>query len=513
MRHPAASFSRGRERKKRLEMHEEQMNAEEKFQNLIENINDTIFSLDCRGYVTYVSPVIAQLISYRAEEVTGQPLARFVHPEDLPKFLYCMKNSLTTRFEAIEFRVVDKQGGMKHVRASTRPLIVKDQSVGLAGILSDITKWKWTERQIRSSSFRDSLTGLYNRGYFEEEVKRLDTPRQFPLSIILGDVNSLKLVNDVFGHKAGDTLLAKVAFVLQQCCRKEDVIGRLGGDEFGIFLPKTPYQETVRIVNRIKMACCNGDLFPVKLSIALGAVTKEDASRDIHVLMKEAEDRMYRDKLMEGKRVQTSIISSMRQILFEKKDETEEHTRRVKELATQVGLRLGLPSHVLEGLGLFATLHDIGKITVPETISHNPNTLSLEEWRVIWRHPEIGYRIAASCPELAGVAEAILCHHEWWDGTGYPRGLKAETIPLLSRILSIADAYDVMTHGRPSRKPMSRERALNEIKKGAGTQFAPELVDVFLEVVSDTSGEQKTSHKQTVVPSPWSSLTSLPAKG
>jgi len=510
--HVAASFGGGRERKKPLEVHEEQMKAEEKFQNLIENINDTIFSLDHRGCFTYVSPVIEQLISYRAEELIGQPIARFVHPEDLPKFLYCLKNSLTTKLEAIEFRVVDKKGGVKYVRASTRPLIVKDQSVGLAGVLSDVTKWKWTERQIRSSYFKDRLTGLYNRGYFEEEMKRLDTPRQLPLSIILGDVNSLKLVNDVFGHTAGDKLLSRVAFVFQQSCRKEDVIARLGGDEFGVFLPRTPYPEATGIINRIKMACCNGDFYPIKLSIALGAVTKEDASRDLHILMKEAEDRMYRDKLMEGKGVRTSIISSMREILFEKKDETEEHTHRVKQWATQVGLRLDLPSHVLEGLDLFAALHDIGKITVPETISHNPNTLSLEEWRVIWRHPEIGYRIAASCPELASVAEAILCHHEWWDGTGYPRGLKGEKIPLISRILSIVDAYDVMTHGRPSRKPMSRERALDEIKKGAGTQFDPELVDVFLKVVSDTSGVQETPHKQTLDPTPWSSLTPSPGK-
>jgi len=489
------------------------MQGEEKFQNLIENINDAIFSLDGQGRFTYLSPVIEQLISYRSEELIGQPIARFVHLEDLPKFLYCLKNSLTARLEATEFRVLDKKGGVKYLRASTRPLIVRDELVGLAGILSDITKWKGTEKEIILSSYKDRLTGLYNRGYFEEEVKRLDTPRQLPLSIILGDVNSLKLVNDVFGHTAGDKLLAKVAFVLQQCCRKEDVIARLGGDEFGIFLPKTPYQETIGIINRIKTACCNGDLFPIKLSIALGAVTKETSSQDLHVLRKEAEDRMYRDKLMESKGVRTSIISSMRQILFEKKDETEDHTRRVKQWATQVGLRLGLPSHLLDELALFATLHDIGKVTIPEKISQKPNKLSLEEWNIVRRHPEIGYRIAASCPELAGVAEAILCHHEWWDGTGYPRGLKGEKIPFLPRILSIVDAYDVMTHGRPSRKPMSRETALDEIKRGAETQFDPKLVDIFLNVVSDTSGVQKTPNKKTVELILGSGFTPSPANG
>ena len=502
-----------RERRILLEVHKKPMQGEEKFQNLIENINDAIFSLDGQGRFTYLSPVIEQLISYRSEELIGQPIARFVHREDLSKFLYCLKGSLATRLKAFDFRVLDKRGDVRYLRASTRPLLVRDELVGLAGILSDITKWKWTEKKIILSSYKDRLTGLYTRDYFEEDLKRLDTPRQLPLSIILGDVNSLKLVNDVFGHTAGDQLLAKVAFVLQQCCRKEDVIARLGGDEFGILLPKTPYQETIGIINRIKTACCNGDFYPMKLSIALGAVTKEDASRDLHVLMKEAEDRMYRDKLMESKGVRTSIISSMREILFEKKDETEEHTQRVKQWATQVGLRLGLPSHLLDELALLATLHDIGKVTIPEKISQKPNKLSLEEWNIVRRHPEIGYRFAASCPELASVAEAILCHHEWWDGTGYPRGLKGEKIPLLPRILSIVDAYDVMTHGRPSRKPMSRETALEEIKRGAGTQFDPKLSEVFLKAVSESAGVQKALDKQTLDPTPWSSLTPSPAKG
>ena len=463
------------------------MKAEENVQNLIENINDAVFSLDSQGRFIYLSPVIEQLISYRAEEMIGQPIARFVHLQDLSEFLYCLKRSLAYKLQSFDFRVLDKGGNVKHIRASVRPVIVGDQSAAMAGILSDITQWKWAEKQMRASSFRDRLTGLYNRAYFEEEMRRLDTPRQLPLSVVLADVNGLKLVNDVLGHSAGDQLLSKAAVILRECCRTEDVIARIGGDEFVVFLPRTSHQTTLKIVDRIKTACRNGDQHPIKLSLALGAVTKNEVPQDLRTQLKEAEDRMYQDKLMESKRFRTSVIASIRQALSKRKDETEGHILRLNQLTAQFGRHLGLPNHVLDQLALLSSLHDIGKIAIPETIGLGPNTLSTEEWMIMRKHPEVGYRIVASCPELAIVAEAILAHHEWWDGTGYPRGVKGEEIPLTSRMFSIADAYDEMTHGRPAGKAMSRKAVLDEIKKGAGNQFDPALVDPFIEVVSESS--------------------------
>lgn len=474
------------------------MKAEEEVQILIENINDAVFSLDHQGRFTYLSPVIERLISFRAEELIGQPIARLVHPEDLPKFLFFLKSSLNARYEPFEFRALDKEGDVKCLRASARPLMVGDQSVGLAGTLSDITTWKQIETQIRPSLFRDRLTGLYNRDYFEEEMKRLDTPRQLPLSMIFADVNCLKLINDVFGHSAGDKLLSTAADVIRHSCRKEDVIARLGGDEFGIFLPRTDPKETIRIMKRIKVACQTGDPFPVKVSIALGAVSKEDPSQNLHLLIREAEDRMYRDKLVEGKAIRTSVISSMREILYEKRDEPEDHVQRLKQQVLQVGFHLDLPGHLLDDLGLFAALHDIGKIVIPRKISQKTGSLSLEEWRIIRKHPEIGYRIAASCPELAGIAEAILSHHEWWNGAGYPRALEGEEIPLLSRILSVADAYDAMTHDRPGRFAMSEEKALDEIRRGVGTQFDPAIAETFVKILSEASEEYREDNRSVM---------------
>jgi diguanylate cyclase (GGDEF)-like protein/PAS domain S-box-containing protein len=588
---------------------------EEKYRNLVENINDVIFSLDTQGCFTYISPVVEQVASYKVDEMMGQPFAYFLLPEDLPEFINYLQHTLAGLAQPHDFRILNKEGSIREVRLSSRRLLEGDQPVGLTGMMSDVTdrKWaelllrraeekyrsifanavegifqctldgqflvanpacarilgyafpeeltlpdthvkqqyfvdpeqyrefrrqieeirivkgyevqvyrkdgsmiwismnalaiqdprgailfyegtmediterKWVEDRIRFLSFHDRLTGLYNRVYFEEELKRLDTERQLPISVIMGDVNSLKLVNDVFGHQEGDKLLTRVAAILRECCRKEDVIARLGGDEFGIFLPRTGNEETMGIVERIKLACRQASQDPVKPSIALGAVTKEEPSRDIQKILKKAEESMYRSKLLESKSVRESIIFSLRRTLFEKSHESEEHAYRLRELAWQLGRALGLSNGELDELGLLAILHDIGKIAIPEGIIIKPGDLSPEEWAMIWRHPETGYRIAGSSPELAPIAEAILAHHEWWDGNGYPRGLKGQQIPLHSRIIAIVEAYDVMTHGQPYKKAVSREEALQELQEKAGIQFDPQLTDRFIKMVS--SGE------------------------
>jgi diguanylate cyclase (GGDEF)-like protein len=391
--------------------------------------------------------------------------------------------------------VYRKDGGIIWISANA--LAIRDPLGALIfyeGTIEDITERKRAVDQIRYLSFHDKLTDLYNRVYFEEELNRLDTERQLPISIIMGDVNGLKLVNDAFGHAAGDKLLMRVAQILRDCCRREDVIARLGGDEFAIFLPRTGFKVTSVIIDRIKFACLNASKDPVHLSIALGAVTKESPSQNIQEVLREAEERMYRSKLLESKSLRASIISSLKRTLFEKSHETEEHTNRLQRVALKIGHALGLSEGELNDLSLLSTLHDIGKIAIPEGIIVKPGQLSPEEWDLIWKHPEIGYRIAAATPELVPIAEAILAHHEWWDGTGYPRGLKGEEIPLLSRIISIVDAFDVMTFGRPYKERVTQEQALMELQKQAGVQFDSKLTEIFVKMES----EDHTSSQEPV---------------
>jgi diguanylate cyclase (GGDEF)-like protein len=324
------------------------------------------------------------------------------------------------------------------------------------------------------------LTGLYNRAYFEEELKRLDTPRQLPISLILGDVNGLKLINDAFGHEEGDRLLRQIALILRESCRKEDVVARLGGDEFGVFLPRTSAEAAGEIIPRIKHLCSQRNIGPMQLSIALGAVTKETPSQDMGKILRDAEEKMYQTKLLESKAIRASLYSSLQKVLFEKSFENEEHTVRLKELAHRMASSLGLSETEVSNLSLLASWHDIGMVALPEGILRKREPLTEEDWYQIRKHPEIGYRIAESSPELVSISEDILSHHENWDGTGYPLGLKGEKIRLASRILAIVDAFDVMTHGRPYEKTLNQRAALDEVRKSAAIRFDPKFVEVFI---------------------------------
>ncbi len=342
-----------------------------------------------------------------------------------------------------------------------------------------LTKY-YADKKIRHLSFHDQLTDLYNRTYLEEEMHRLDTKRQLPISIIMADVNGLKLVNDTYGHSIGDEMLKNAAENLKASCREEDIIARWGGDEFIILLPRTTKKEALAICKRISNNCCKSYVEDVPISMATGVASKDNKEKNLAKLLKEAEDHMYRHKLIESRSVRNAVLNSLLKTLEEKSYETQTHTRRMQKVALKIGKKRDLPDSELSRLSLLITLHDIGKINIPEELLTKKNALTQEEWKIMKKHPETGYRIARATDEFAHVAEDILAHHENWDGTGYPQGLKGKEIPILARITAIADAYEVMTNGRPYKKAMSQEEVVAEIKRCAGTQFDPELVDIFL---------------------------------
>jgi diguanylate cyclase (GGDEF)-like protein len=354
----------------------------------------------------------------------------------------------------------------------------------LASLFRDITEQKINENNLKYLSFHDKLTGLYNRAYFEEELVRLNTSRDLPLSIIIGDVNSLKLLNDAFGHSKGDILLKEITKVLKNTCRAEDIIARWGGDEFALLLPRTTQDIAARIIERIQEKCRRIKKLNIPVSISLGAATKERNDENILKLLVLAEDNMYSNKLLDRKSISSSIITSLTQTLSEKSVETERHADRLKKLALKIGHELKLPQKDLDKLALLALLHDIGKISMPDRIFSKSSRLTKAEWKEIKKHPETGYNICNSSPMITHLADDILAHHEWWDGSGYPQKISGKNIPLLSRIIFIIDAYDVMVKGRPYKSAMTKKAAAEELKRCAGTQFDPFLVDVFIKVVS-----------------------------
>lgn len=353
-------------------------------------------------------------------------------------------------------------------------------------MIEDIGDQKKKEQEIRYLNDHDYLTGLYNRRYYEEEKKRLDSAGNLPISVIIGDINGLKLINDAFGHTAGDRLIEDTARILLSCCREQDILARTGGDEFFILMPGTGRDEALAMLKKIQKAC-DDECFNNEvhyINISLGFNTREKIEEDMDQVIKTAEDYMYKRKLLEHKSSHSAIIATMKSTMFAISQETEEHANRLVALAQIIGRKLELSQTELDELVLLATLHDIGKLGIDGHILNKADKLTDAEWAGMKKQPEIGYRIAMSTPELMPIAEYILRHHECWDGTGYPNGLKEDDIPLFSRILAVIDAYDAMTTDRIYRQAISEEAAIDEIKRNAGTQFDPNIVRIFIDEMS-----------------------------
>jgi len=461
--------------------------SEAKHKAMIANISDGIAIIDQNGLIKYKSPNLESWFGWGQKDSLESMIWAFVHPGDLERIQTEFRDLLKRDglVKTVEYRNKCKDGNYMNILLTGVNMLHDANIKGVLMNFNDITESKKREEKILYLSYHDVLTGLYNRAFFEEESKRLDNERQLPLSIIMGDINGLKLINDAFGHAEGDKLLVEIAKILSSCCRDGDIVTRTGGDEFCILLPQTSIEVAKTICRRIYKACENyegktgkGMLY---LSISLGYATKTDSGALIENILKDAEEHMYKQKLLESKSLHSSIISSIKTTMFEKSRETEEHEERLVALSKMVGQALDLTDAQLNDLELLSTLHDIGKLSINDQVLNKAGKLTDEEWLEIRKHPEVGYRIALASPELVPIADFILCHHERWDGKGYPQGLIGEKIPLLSRIISVVDSFDAMTQDRPYRKAMPVAAAIDEITKNAGTQFDPEISRIFVE--------------------------------
>ena len=364
------------------------------------------------------------------------------------------------------------------------PILAKDRSViGLTCFILNITALKRAQEKNQYLSYHDNLTGLYNRRYYEESLYRIDKASNLPLSIIIGDLNGLKLVNDAFGHQTGDELLRLAAEAISNACRPEDIVARWGGDEFIVLLPNTSLEEARFIAEKAKSLSSAMNINSIIVDISFGWATKTDAAADIQGEIKNAEDLMFNNKIIESKSMRSQTIKTIMNTLHEKNPREEAHSKRVGEICRKIGIALHLSNIDVSTLNLVGFLHDIGKIAIEEVILNKPGKLTELEFDAIRQHPEIGCRIIRSSYEISEVAEAILSHHEKWDGSGYPKGLVGEEIPKFARIICIADSFDAMTSERTYRDTWTTEKAAEEIMRCSGKQYDPEISRVFVEDV------------------------------
>lgn len=460
--------------------------SEARFRLIAQNTSDIIFRLKLTPELKfdYLSPAVIQVLGHTPEEIYADAslLANALLPEDhalgeavlsgtygfdKPFTLRWKRGRDTVWTEQLAAGVYDADGNL----------------IAIDGIARDVTEQRIVEQQLKYVSLHDPLTGLYNRAYFEEELRRLERlPADWPVSIISADVNGLKLINDSMGHKKGDDLLRAFAGVLTGAFLTDGIVARVGGDEFAVILRRTAEEDAGKALGRLDnaIALYNQTGPETPLSVSMGSATATETGTSLEETFARADKAMYVDKLRAGTSAKSGIVKGLLAALAAKDFVAEGHVSRVTQVAIQLGEASGLSKKEMSDLALLSEVHDLGKVGIPDRILFKPGPLTPEEREEMKQHSSIGYRIAKASVDLAHVAHLILHHHEWWDGSGYPAGLKGEEIPLECRILAIADAYDAMRSDRPYKKAQSHEWAVAELRRCAGTQFDPVLVERFI---------------------------------
>lgn len=351
-------------------------------------------------------------------------------------------------------------------------------------IARNITEMHNYMKQIEFASYHDQLTGLLNRRYYDLKLSQLFVVENYPIAIVVSDLNGLKMINDSFGHEYGNQMIQEYAKILSDKAQDNMKVIRMGGDEFISILLRAKDTSAQTYISELIDLCSQVRIGGVDISVSFGVSIMNDTEASLQEEIKKAEDQMYQDKLYESSSRRNRTVDIILSTLHEKNPREEMHSRRVAELCELLANAMGMPEKEIKKLKTAAILHDIGKIGIPEELLNKPGKLSREEYIEITKHAEIGFRILNAAPNMTEIAEIVLAHHERWDGEGYPRGIAGEMIPFSSRIISIADTYDAITSERSYRKALSSEFALNELKNSAGTQFDPKLVDIFLEIIT-----------------------------
>ncbi|WP_422487231.1 sensor domain-containing diguanylate cyclase/phosphohydrolase [Gudongella sp. DL1XJH-153] len=448
---------------------------------VLETSLDAFWVIDEKGNFLDVNSAFSKMSGYSREELLYMKISDLEVKETVRGIKNRINKILTVGKDRFETVHKGKDGNTYEIEITTS---LFDEEKGLiVGFARDISLNKAEERKIKNLCFHDHLTEMYNRRYIEDSIDRLDTPRNHPFTIMMLDINCLKLTNDAFGHQIGDQVLVNVAKCVKKACRDDDIIGRLGGDEFIVLLPRTNKLDADKIKCRIQDFVSELEIDSMTVSVAVGYSTKYSDGTSITDIIKEADSMMYRNKIKTAKETQNQIIRVILDNVNRRHDFEKRHSERVAYYCENLAKEMGYGKRICEDVKKAGELHDIGKIVLPEELLNKVEPLSREDYDLFKQHPETSYQILKSTTEYAYLAEIILHHHERWNGSGYPEGLSGEDIPLLSRIIAVADTYEAMTGERPYTKAMVSEKVVEELKAIAGTQLDPELVKTFIEKV------------------------------
>jgi diguanylate cyclase (GGDEF)-like protein len=474
-------------------LHKKQSDLEADYQRLFNQGFTGNYWSTPEGEIQRCNPVFARLLGFDSvKEVAGVNVKSLLkEPGQWEQWLEELGTKRKVEFEGRPWIKLDQETLIVSGKLLSKT-DAREEIVHIQGFLQDITRTRELEEDLKNTQDRDSLTGLLNRRAFEQEMDKNDNGQNDPVGIMIGDVDGLKFVNDTLGQEAGNRLLVVASRAIQEAFSDNVVMARVGGDEFAVMALKTDRRlfEQAREKIRETVDRYNEGASGQKLSLSIGFALNDEAPFQLQELFTQADNNMLREKLLSHQSIHSSVVQTLNKALEFRDFITEGHAQRIRDYAEKLARSIGLQERSVIDMRLLAQFHDIGKVGIPDRILMKPGPLTPEEAIEMQRHCEVGYRIALAATDLVPIADWILKHHEWWNGQGYPGGLRGEQIPLECRILGIVDAYDVLTNDRPYRNGVSPAEAMEEIKRFAGIQFDPHLVNKFVQLF-ETTGQKK----------------------
>lgn len=444
------------------------------------------------GSIIEANKAATDFYGYTQEELLHMTI-QDINMQDKEETLALLLKALTRVQNTYTYPHRLKSGKTRIVNVYSSPIEYDDKKV-LFSIIFDVTEKEEIAKQNEYIAYHDHLTGLYNRRFFEEEFKRRVKKGEFPVGLLIGDVDGFKVFNDTYGHAEGDKTLKRIADGLSKLVGQDGILARIGGDEFAIIVSGMDTPGMLQYLDKLNQQndhIADDSIVDDMTTISWGYALQKEREDTLDSLEKEAEAFMYNRKFYSHRSLKSKTVDTIMQTLFTKSEREKKHSDRVGLLSEAIAKQMNLSNEEVNRIRVAGFLHDIGKIGIDEAILNKAGKLDASEWEIMKLHPVKSAGILDKTQEYRDISDIVLSHHERYDGKGYPGQFRGEGIPLEARIIAVADTYDAITNDRPYRKPLDRIEAIEEMKRSAGTQLDPKIVSVLVDMLEKLASNGK----------------------